>query len=193
MTGDAAAVRRWGPDRWADAPVVLLTPVRPWSRASLLALTRRLEEASDVPVQAVRADRVLGAAHLTMAVHHALRAAETGHGRAQTPAMEALLYLAGDRQIHRALGNVGLPLDDGAEPVAAALFGVGPGAELSTASAGVDLVVETHRFDASTTWPYAAAALSHWRRVHALPDDAHERIVERRLLAAMAALAVDKP
>ena len=65
------------------------------------------------PLQVVRADRVVGADHVRSAALHAHRAFAEGRAQADTLEVEFLRYLAGERQIRKALDKMGLP--DGAE------------------------------------------------------------------------------
>ncbi|MFA5860297.1 MAG: KEOPS complex subunit Cgi121 [Candidatus Thermoplasmatota archaeon] len=81
---------------------------------------------SDVPalvkripprVQLLRADRVYGPDHLTLAAQLAARALAEGRARSADIATETLVYAAGERQIGKAL--VFLGLHEGAQTVAA--------------------------------------------------------------------------
>ncbi|HUR60755.1 MAG TPA: KEOPS complex subunit Cgi121 [Candidatus Thermoplasmatota archaeon] len=65
------------------------------------------------PLQVVRADRVVGADHVRSAAAHAQRAFRESRAQAETLEVEFLRYLAGERQIKRALDKMGLP--EGAE------------------------------------------------------------------------------
>jgi KEOPS complex subunit Cgi121 len=62
-----------------------------------------------VPLQVVRADRVVGADHVRSAALHAHRAFKEGRAQAATLEVEFLRYLAGERQIRKALDKMGLP------------------------------------------------------------------------------------
>lgn len=73
-------------------------------------------------VQVVRADLVVGKAHLESAKLHAERAWEEGRAHAKTLDVEFLRYAAGERQIRRALDKMGLPETCDA----AAIVGLGP-------------------------------------------------------------------
>ncbi|MEA3143311.1 MAG: hypothetical protein QOG31_635 [Thermoplasmata archaeon] len=61
------------------------------------------------PLQVVRADRVVGPDHLRSAALHAHRAFKEGRAQADTLEVEFLRYLAGERQIRKALDKMGLP------------------------------------------------------------------------------------
>ncbi|HLF16432.1 MAG TPA: KEOPS complex subunit Cgi121 [Candidatus Thermoplasmatota archaeon] len=61
------------------------------------------------PLQLVRADRVVGADHLRSAAMHARRAFDEGRNHADRLEVEFTRYLAGERQIRRALDKMGLP------------------------------------------------------------------------------------
>ncbi|MCA1810762.1 MAG: hypothetical protein LC623_01980 [Halobacteriales archaeon] len=61
------------------------------------------------PLQVVRADRVVGADHVRSAALHAHRAFAEGRAQADALEVEFLRYLAGERQIRRALDKMGLP------------------------------------------------------------------------------------
>lgn len=56
----------------------------------------------------LRADRVYGADHLRHAARLAERAIDQGRARSADRATEALLYAAGERQVHKAIALVGL-------------------------------------------------------------------------------------
>ncbi|MCA1819361.1 MAG: KEOPS complex subunit Cgi121 [Thermoplasmatota archaeon] len=60
------------------------------------------------PLQAVRADRVLGTDHVRSAALHAHRAEAEGRMQAKTIEVEFVRYLAGERQIRSALDKMGL-------------------------------------------------------------------------------------
>lgn len=72
------------------------------------------------PVQALRADRVVGWDHLRSAAWHAARAQSEGRAQAERPEVEFLRYAAGERQIQRALDKMGVAAD-GQDVVLAAL------------------------------------------------------------------------
>lgn len=74
------------------------------------------------PLQVVRADRVLGPAHLQSAAWHAQRAEAEGRMQAKTVEVEFARYLAGERQIKAALAKVGLH----DEAPAGVVVGLGP-------------------------------------------------------------------
>ncbi|MES2155208.1 MAG: KEOPS complex subunit Cgi121 [bacterium] len=61
------------------------------------------------PLQVVRHDRVLGAAHIRSAALHANRAQAEGRMHAKSLEVEFVRYLAGERQISDALAKMGLP------------------------------------------------------------------------------------
>ncbi|MGB0652162.1 MAG: KEOPS complex subunit Cgi121 [Thermoplasmatota archaeon] len=61
------------------------------------------------PTQVVRADRVLGDAHVRSAALHAHRAFAEGRNQADRLEVEFTRYLAGERQIKRAIAKMGLP------------------------------------------------------------------------------------
>jgi KEOPS complex subunit Cgi121 len=61
------------------------------------------------PLQVVRADRVVGPDHVRSAALHAHRAFKQGRAQADTLEVEFLRYLAGERQIRKALDKMGLP------------------------------------------------------------------------------------
>lgn len=60
------------------------------------------------PLQVVRADRVVGEAHLRSAALHAQRAEREGRMQAKSLEVEFARYLAGERQIRAALAKVGV-------------------------------------------------------------------------------------
>lgn len=73
-------------------------------------------------VQVVRADRVVGVAHLQAAVAKAERAWEEGRAHAKSLDVEFLRYAAGERQIRKAIDKMGIPETCDA----AAIVGLGP-------------------------------------------------------------------
>ncbi|HEV8360341.1 MAG TPA: KEOPS complex subunit Cgi121 [Candidatus Thermoplasmatota archaeon] len=73
-------------------------------------------------VQLVRAEAVVSEAHLASAALHARRAVAEGRARAQSLGLEFLRYLAGERQIARAIATAGLA-PEGREAIAVALGG----------------------------------------------------------------------
>ncbi len=72
-----------------------------------LALKALRTKFVDSQVQIVRADRVAGLEHLSFATENAVRAVEHGRGRTKTVAMETLLFIAGQRQISKAVETLG--------------------------------------------------------------------------------------
>lgn len=76
-------------------------------------------------LQVLRADRVVGVDHLTSAAMHAQRAFDEGRNHADDLAVEFTRYVAGERQIRKALDKVGIL--DGSP--AAAVVGLGEKAE----------------------------------------------------------------
>jgi KEOPS complex subunit Cgi121 len=73
-------------------------------------------------VQVVRADRVLGAAHIDSAIQHAERAWEEGRAHAKSLDVEFMRYVAGERQIRKAIEKMGIPETCDA----AVIVGLGP-------------------------------------------------------------------
>lgn len=59
-------------------------------------------------VLVLRASRIMGIEHAESAIMHARRAFSLGHNSARTLGMETILYLAGERQISRALQEFGV-------------------------------------------------------------------------------------
>lgn len=74
------------------------------------------------PLQVVRADRVVGPAHVRSAALHARRSIAEGRAHARSLEVEFVRYLAGERQVKAALAKVGLP-DAGAREAVAVAFG----------------------------------------------------------------------
>ena len=74
------------------------------------------------PLQAVRADRVVGADHVRSAARHARRALAEGRAHGKTLETEFVRYLAGERQVRAALDKVGIP-DGGATEGVLVAFG----------------------------------------------------------------------
>jgi KEOPS complex subunit Cgi121 len=63
-------------------------------------------------VLVLRASRIIGKEHAESAVMHARRAFSRGDNYARSLGMESLLYLAGERQISRALSEFGVSPED---------------------------------------------------------------------------------
>src|SRR5690349_3744454 len=61
------------------------------------------------PLQLARADRILGPEHVRQAARLAARAKAEGRMHAERDEVEFLRYLAGERNISRALEKLGLP------------------------------------------------------------------------------------
>lgn len=74
------------------------------------------------PLQAVRADRVVGADHVRSAARHARRALAEGRAHGKSLETEFTRYLAGERQVRAALDKVGIP-DGGATEGVLVAFG----------------------------------------------------------------------
>jgi KEOPS complex subunit Cgi121 len=72
-----------------------------------LALKALRTKFVDSQVQIVRADRVAGLEHLSFATENAVNAVERGRGRSKSVAMETLLFIAGQRQISKAVETLG--------------------------------------------------------------------------------------
>jgi tRNA threonylcarbamoyladenosine modification (KEOPS) complex Cgi121 subunit len=72
-----------------------------------LALKALRTKFGDMQVQIVRADRVAGLEHLSLATENAVRAVGQGRARSKSVAMETLLFIAGQRQISRAVEALG--------------------------------------------------------------------------------------
>ncbi len=73
------------------------------------------------PLQVLRADRIVGEAHLQSAADHAERAMAEGRAHADRPEVEFTRYVAGVRQIQKAIAKMGVP--DGCEEAVAVAFG----------------------------------------------------------------------
>lgn len=74
------------------------------------------------PLQLARLDRIAGAAHIRSAAQHAQRAEAEGRMQAKSLEVEFMRYLAGERQIRRALEKMGV-VDGAAHAV---VVGLGP-------------------------------------------------------------------
>jgi len=74
----------------------------------------------DLEVQIMRADRVAGLEHLSLAAENAVRAITQGRGRSKSVAMETLLFTSGQRQISKALGRLGVTTQS--KDIAVAIF-----------------------------------------------------------------------
>ncbi|MBW3583299.1 MAG: hypothetical protein KY455_09400 [Euryarchaeota archaeon] len=171
----------WGP---RDAtPLVVLVPRPPEDARDVVAAVRTMSDRLDVPLQALRADRVVSPHHLLMAATHAERARRAGRARANDPTVEFLLYAACDRQIQGALARLGIPPGGS---VAALLVPLG-----STTAEALDAAVRAAGFEPSG-WRPDPNATDWWRTHLGLPRDAGPRQTEDALLGAMAALAVAK-
>gem|GEM_PF-5869044 len=83
-----------------------------WKRdtetGELLRKTVEHRKRTGVDVQFVNPEMIEGGMHLLSACFQALRAFERGENRAATPGTEMLLFLAGTRQIRKAIDMVGL-------------------------------------------------------------------------------------
>ena len=73
------------------------------------------------PLQVVRHDRVVGADHVRSAAAHARRAFGEGRNHAERLEVEFTRYLAGERQIRRAIEKMGI--EDGAAAGLVVAFG----------------------------------------------------------------------
>lgn len=67
-----------------------------------------VERVRGKPLQLFRADRVYGADHLMHAATLARRAIDEGRARSADLATETLVYAAGERQVHKALAQLGV-------------------------------------------------------------------------------------
>lgn len=181
--------RRWGPDRERPDIRLLHQPAMAGGLGTLLDATRALSERLGVPVQAVRADRVLGRDHLVMAATHAARALESSRARADDPAVEFLLYAAAHRQIRHGFRIMGVPRE-GADAYVVVLGPVDPD--------GLPAVARDAGFDAAAIdldgprdpVPARPEALAFWADHLGVPAEAPAKVVEDALFAAMAGLAV---
>lgn len=171
----------WGPR--PASPPTLLVPRPPDSVRGVVAAVRTVSERLGVPLQALRADRVLSPHHLLMAATHAGRARTADRARANDPAVEFLLYAACDRQIQGALSHLGVP--PGGD-VAAILVPLG-----DTTAEALDDAVRAAGLE-PTDWRPDPTALAWWRTRLGLSPDATLHDTEDALFGAMAALAVAK-
>ncbi len=112
-----------------------------------------IEKSTGVRLHVVDASRVCGAAHLASALMHARRAHERGRGRARDLKVELMLYLAGDRQISKAIESAGVKRGTKAVGVAV------EGAHKSALRAAADLfeALSLERDDAALTGSAAKA------------------------------------
>ncbi|MFP4217673.1 MAG: KEOPS complex subunit Cgi121, partial [Salinarchaeum sp.] len=94
----------------------------------------RIGTAHDCTVQAVDARYVAGREHVQTAVNHATRALARGNAIAHDPGVELLLYLAGTRQIERAM-EIGL--DAREMPAVIVVAPAGPAADIAGATQAV--------------------------------------------------------
>lgn len=102
-----------------DESVAVAGIVGPLRLEDVLFVARKSNRIA--PLQAVRADLVMGTDHIRSAALHAHRAEREGRMQAQTIEVEFVRYLAGERQIRAALDKMGLP--DPAPSAAIASFG----------------------------------------------------------------------
>ncbi len=101
---------------------------------SVLDAFDRVGTAHDCTVQAADARYVAGTEHVRTAVDHATRAIARGSAIAHDPGVELLLYLAGTRQIERAM-EIGL--DTREMPAVVIVAPVGPAADVDAAAGAV--------------------------------------------------------
>ena len=101
--------------------------------AVTLSRIAAVERSTGVRVHVVDASRVCGAVHLASALLHARRAHERGRGRARDLKVEVMLYLAGERQISKAIASAGVKRGTKAVGVAV------EGAQKSSARAASEL------------------------------------------------------
>lgn len=73
-----------------------------------LARIAAVEKSHGVRVHVVDASRVCGAAHFGSGLMHARRAHDRGRGRARDLKVEFMMYLAGQKQISKAIASAGL-------------------------------------------------------------------------------------
>ena len=67
-----------------------------------------LAEEYDIVIQAMDADWIYGKTHLITAINHAKRAFEEKNNSTNSLSMEILLYASGERQIQKAIKNIGV-------------------------------------------------------------------------------------
>lgn len=116
-------------------------------------------------VQLVRAEVVVGPRHVASAARHALRAFARGQHRAQSLGLEFLCYLAGERQIARALEKVGVAAGS-REAVGVALGGE-PRAALEAVAPALGLRLS---WELPARGPQALAALGFGARPQGDPE-----------------------
>ena len=85
-----------------------MEPVVRGYRGEIRDVKALVERVRGKPLQLFRADRVYGADHLRHAAALALRAIDEGRARTSDLATETLVYAAGERQVHKALGLLGV-------------------------------------------------------------------------------------
>lgn len=176
---------RWGPDLEHPEIAVLHLETDLDDLGVLLARLSSLRQEIGVPLQALRADRIVSDVHLVMAAAHAKRALAAGRQRADDPAVEFLLFAAVDRQIHRAVTALGLPRERVERLVLVALTPVDRGSFEARAMKCLSAR------SALPTDPETARAW--WAGRLGLAAGADLGTVEAGLLARMALLALDKP
>lgn len=97
----------------------------------IMDAVRGFEDSHDCVVQILRADRIFGALHLTVAVEHARRSFAQGRNRSEHLSTEILLYCAAERQIKKAIDKLGIAPDT--EETAVVLVGEADADELLVA------------------------------------------------------------
>ena len=75
---------------------------------SFLKKILSLTDEYDIAIQVMDADWIYGKNHLISAINHAKRAFEQGKNSTNSLAMEILLYASGERQIQKAIKNIGV-------------------------------------------------------------------------------------
>ncbi len=73
---------------------------------------QKLSKSHNVLIQLVKADIIFSHLHIISAVEHAVRSFEQGHNATGSLDLEMLLYLSGERQIHKAITKVGISNED---------------------------------------------------------------------------------
>lgn len=178
--------------RSADAPTVLRAQM---DIGRIDALVTKLGEVGldiHAPVQAIRADRIVSRLHVDMASMHARRAEAGGRARSDDIALDFVLYLAGDRQIHRALRDFGVTANTTQDVLLVALR---PGGVEELAGAiSESLGVEAVPWEPTPDDPACQAARTFWAARVGLPESeaANVERMNEAVLAAMATLAVGR-
>lgn len=105
--------------RFPDEDLVVAGVRGPLKLEDILLAAKKANRVA--PLQVVRADRVVGVDHLRSAARHAKRAFDEERNHADRMEVEFTRYVAGERQIRKAIEKMGIP--DGHDAAILCAFG----------------------------------------------------------------------